>query len=128
MTRQLATLHTIIPMAILFVLMFTASGCSNSADLATEISGKWKNEQDSGIVDINLAKESSSLTIGGHTFECAVEDIDKGSDTVRLRVTTEGGDTEVWSIHQVWNNNGSAFKLKLRRNGTTEILLPAVHS
>ena len=128
MTRQFITLHAIIPMAFLFALMITITGCGSSADLTTQMSGKWQNEKGNGTVDIHLAKDSSSLTIDGHTFKGVIKDIDKGSDTVHVKVTTESGNTEVWSIHQVWNNNGSAFKIKLRRNGTTEILTPVGHS
>ena len=128
MNRQFAAYHSIIPMAVLVAFMLTITGCGSSTDLTNQLSGKWKNEKNGGIVDIHLAKESSSLTIDGHTFSGVVENIDKGSDTVHVKVTTESGDSEVWSLHQVWNNNGSAFKLKLRRNGTTETLAPVGHS
>ncbi|MGD8703751.1 MAG: hypothetical protein PVG51_15710 [Desulfosarcina sp.] len=128
MNRQFASLHSIVPLAIMVAVMLILTGCGSSTDLPTQVSGKWQNENNGDIIDIHLAKESSSLTIDGRTFNGVVEDIDKGSDTVHVKVTTENGDTEVWSIHQVWNNNGSAFKLKLRRNGTTETLSPVGQS
>lgn len=128
MTRQIATLHAIVPIAILLAFLLTITGCGSSADLTTQISGKWKSEAGNSIIDIHLAKESSSLTIDGHTFKGVVEKIDRGSDTVHVKVATEGGNSEVWSLHQVWNNNGSAFKIKMRRNGTTEILIPVEQS
>jgi ABC-type oligopeptide transport system substrate-binding subunit len=128
MNRQFALLHSLIPLAALVAFMLIITGCGDSTDLPTQVSGKWQNENNNDIIDIHLAKESSSLTIDGRTFNGVVEDIDKGSDTVRIKMTTENGDTEVWSIHQVWNNNGSAFKLKLRRNGTTETLSPVGQS
>jgi hypothetical protein len=128
MNRQFAALHLIISMAVLAALMLTTTGCGSSTDLTTQVSGKWKNEKNGGIVDIQLSQESSSLTIDGRTFSGVLEEIDKGSDTVHVKVTTETGDTQVWSLHQVWNNNGSAFTLKLRRNGTTETLVPVGRS
>ena len=79
-------------------------------------------------MDINLAKEPKSMTIDGRAFNAFVENIDKGSNTVKVKVETEAGKTEVWSIHQVWNDNGSTFKLKFRRNGTTETLESVVNS
>jgi hypothetical protein len=101
---------------------------SNSSDLLNEISGKWKNESGSEKVEIELTNEASSLIIDGQTYKGAVEKIEKGSNTVKLNVEIEEGHSEVWSLHQEWNDNGSAFKLKLRRNGTTETLLPVGHS
>ena len=128
MNHQFRTLHSIVPLAALVAFMLILTGCGSNNDLPTQISGKWQNESKGDIIDIHLSKESSSLTIDGQTFNGVVEDIDKGNDTVRLKVTTENGETEVWSIHQVWNNNGSAFKLKLRHNGTTETLTPVGQS
>lgn len=128
MHRQLTNLYAIKPLAILFLFLFAIVGCGTSGDLATEVSGKWQTEQGGGRVDIHLAKDASSLTIDGRTFHGVVEKIDKGANTVHVKVETEGGDSEVWSIHQVWNDNGSAFKLNLRRNGTSETLIPVGHS
>jgi small nuclear ribonucleoprotein (snRNP)-like protein len=101
---------------------------SNSSDLLSEFSGKWKNEDGSDKVEIELTNQASSLIIDGQTYKGTVEKIDKGSNTVKLNVEMERGRSEVWSLHQEWNDNGSAFKLKLRRNGTTETLLPVGHS
>jgi hypothetical protein len=127
MTRQLTKENFIITFIITTFFMLTIVACSSS-DLATELSGQWKRDQGSGTVDINLTKDSSSLTIDGKTFQGAVDKIDKGSNTVYVKVATDGGSTEMWELHQVWNDNGSAFKLKLRRNGATEILTPVGNS
>jgi hypothetical protein len=108
--------------------MLAILGCGRSTDLATDISGKWKSAQNSDQVEIYLTKEASSLTIGGQTYKGVIKSIDKGSNTVNIEVETDGGQSEVWSIHQVWNDNGSAFNLTLRRNGTTETLIPVEKS
>lgn len=114
---------------LLFVLMLAIGGCSSgSSDLASEVSGKYQHEQGDGAVDINLAKDSSTLIIDGQTFKGVVDKIDKGSNTIQVKVEVEGGATEVWSIHQVWNDNGSEFKLNLRRNGVIETLIPVGRS
>ena len=127
MRRSLNTQHVILT-AVSFILFSIVIGCGSNADLATQISGKWKPAQGDGIVDINLAKEPKSMTIDGRAFNAFVENLDKGSNTVKVKVETEAGKTEVWSIHQVWNDNGSTFKLKFRRNGTTETLESVVNS
>jgi len=129
MDRYLTKESFIISFIIPALLIFTVVACSSSRDLTTEVSGQWKSDQGNSTVNINLAKDASSLTIDGKTFKGAVDKIDKGSDTVYVKVATDGGSSEVWSLHQVWNDNGSAFKLKLRRdNGATETLIPVGHS
>jgi hypothetical protein len=128
MSRQLTPKHSITLSICLALALVVIVGCGSSTDLATDISGKWKSEQGSEKVDIDLTKEASSLTIGGQTYKGVIESIDKGSNTVHVKVETDGGQSEVWSIHQVWNDNGSDFNLTLRRNGTTETLIPVEKS
>jgi len=113
---------------ILAILTLTIAACGSSSDLATQVSGQWRNEKGNDAVNIKLTKDTSSLTINGQTFKGTVETIDNGSNTVHVKVATKDGSTEVWSLQQVWNDNGSAFKLMLRRNGTTETLIPVEHS
>ena len=115
-------------LAVLFILIWAILGRAQGSDLLTEISGKWKAEQGSDVVDIQLSKEIATLTIGGHTFKGVVESSDRGTNTVNVKVKTEDGSSEVWSIHEVWDDNGSTFNLNLRRNGTTETLVPVGHS
>lgn len=129
MHRMSTTYSCLISIAIVSIFILTLGACSSSkSDLATEVSGKWQTEQGNGTVDINLAKNATSLTIDGRTFKGDVEKIDAGTNTVHLKVETDTGNKEEWSIHQVWNDNGSSFKLKLRRNGTTETLVPVKSS
>jgi len=128
MTRKPTHPYPIVWSIFLALLMLAILGCGRSTDLATDISGKWKSAQNSDQVEIYLTKEASSLTIGGQTYKGVIKSIDKGSNTVNIEVETDGGQSEVWSIHQVWNDNGSAFNLTLRRNGTTETLIPVEKS
>ena len=113
---------------ILFILMVIIACSSRSSDLLTDFSGKWQTEKGTEKVDIELSKEASSLSIAGKNFNGTVDKIDDGSNTVYLKVETAGGHSEVWSLHQEWNDNGSFFKLKLKRNGTIETLIPVGRS
>jgi hypothetical protein len=128
MTRKTTHQYRIKWSVFLAFIMFVIVGCGSSTDLATDISGKWKSEQGNDRVDINLTKEASSLTIDGQTYKGVIESIDKGSNTVHVKVETDDGQSETWSIHQVWDDNGSTFNLTLRRNGTIETLIPAQKS
>lgn len=103
------------------VSMVLLIGCSSSADLPTEVSGKWVSDQNNTIVDIRLDKNTKIMTIGGHTYQAEVNTIE--TDMLEVKVETETGDPEVWSLQQVWNDNGSNFKLRFRHNGTTEMLV-----
>ena len=80
------------------------------------------------MVDIKLVKDAASLTIDGHVFPAVVEKVDKMANTVQLKVKTDAGASEEWSLHQMWNDNGSDFKLTLRRNGSSETLTPISRS
>lgn len=79
-------------------------------------------------VDINLAAEPKSVIVDGHSYKAAVEKTDKGSFTTVVKVESEDGKTDVWSLRQLWNDNGSAFKLEFKHNGTQETLVPVGRS
>lgn len=108
--------------------LLAVSGCSSTADLETQISGKWQRTKGDGIVDINLASTPKTLTFDGHSYDAVIEKVDQGANTVQVKVQTPSGESEVWSISQKWNDNGSSFKLAFRHNGTTETLTPAGQS
>jgi len=114
--------------AVFSLLFSIVIGCGSQASLETQISGSWQRAQGNGTVDINLINEPKSLVIDGLAYKAVVEKADKGTLTTLVKVEIESGKTEVWSIRQVWNDNGSAFKLAFRHNGTQEILLPASRS
>jgi Tfp pilus assembly protein PilP len=113
----------------LLLLLLAVAGCSSSgsADLETQMNGQWKNPQ-GGMVDIKLVKDAASLTIDGHVFPAVVEKVDKMANTVQLKVKTDAGASEEWSLHQMWNDNRSDFRLTLRRNGSSETLTPISRS
>jgi hypothetical protein len=127
MRRSLTAQHAIFTV-VFFILFSIVIGCGSEASLETQISGTWQRTQGNGTVDINLINEPKSLVFDGHTYKAVVEKADKGTLTTLVKVEIETDKTEVWSIRQVWNDNGSAFKLAFRHNGTTETLVAAGQS
>ncbi len=127
MRRSLTVQHVIFTVVSL-IMFLVAIGCGSEAKLETQISGTWQRTQGNGTVDINLANEPKSLVIDGHSYKAVVEKIDKGSFTTLVKVEIETGKTEVWSIRQVWDDNGSTFKLSFRHNGNQETLVPVSQS
>lgn len=103
-------------------------GCASKEKLETQISGSWQRTQGDGIVEINLDKNPMSLVFDGKAYAATIEKVDVGSNSVHFKVETDNGASEEWTLHQVWNDNGSTFKLAFRHNGTQETLVPAGRS
>lgn len=118
---------TLLTLCALLALIAIFS-CSNQADIETQVSGKWQRTTGDGIVDINLAGNPKTLVFDGQSYNAVIEKVDQGTNTVQVKVQTPSGESEVWSISQKWNDNGSSFKLAFRHNGTTETLVPAGQS
>lgn len=97
-------------------------GCSGGENLQSQISGTWQRTQGDGTVEINLAKDPTSLKIGGQSYPATIEKIDKGTYSVHLKVETIAGQVEAWTLRQIWDDNGSSFKIAFHRNGTQETL------
>ncbi|MEE4602665.1 MAG: hypothetical protein V2J65_15390 [Desulfobacteraceae bacterium] len=107
----------------LFILTVTILiGCSGGEKIQSQISGTWQRTQGEGTVEINLANDPKSLKIGGQTYSATIDKVDKGSHSIHLKVETTAGQMEVWSLRQIWDDNGSSFKIAFNRNGTQETL------
>lgn len=111
--------------------IFTVSiliGCSSGKNLQSQVSGTWQRTQGEGIVEINLEKSPNSLKFREKLYSATIEKIDMGNFKVYLKVETTAGQTEDWTLHQIWDDNGSSFKLAFSHNGTKEILEPKTHT
>ena len=126
--RKSLTLQTVVLSAVFLFLFLLVVGCGKQTNMETQISGSWQRSDSNGTVDINLAKEPRSLVVDGRSYKATVEKTEKGSFTTLVKVETDTGQTEVWSLRQMWNDNGSTFNLDFKRNGTQEILVPAGRS
>lgn len=127
MKRSPTVQHVILTVAFCIMFLFV-NGCGSGANMETQISGVWNRTEGNGIVEINLANEPKSLVVEGHSYKAVVEKVDNGSFTTLIKVEIETGKTEVWSIRQVWGDNGSSFKLVFMHNGTQETLVAAKSS
>lgn len=127
MKKSMTVQHLILT-AVFFLMSSIVIGCGSEANMETQISGSWQRSGGNGMVDINLANEPKSLVVDGQSYKAAIEKTDKGSFTTLVKVEIETGKTEVWSLRQVWDDNGSTFKLAFRHNGTKETLVPADQS
>ena len=103
-------------------------GCSGGKNLQSQVSGTWQRTQGEGTVEINLEKSPNSLKINDKIYLATIEKIDKGKFSVYLKVENTAGQIEDWILQQMWNDNGSSFKIAFNRNGTKEILEPKTHS
>lgn len=127
MRKSISMQHVILS-AVFFLLFAMILGCGNDASLETQISGSWLRTQGNGTVEINLDKKSTSLVFDGKSYPATIDNVDNGNNNVHLKVAMDNGTSEEWTLHQVWNDNGSSFKLAFRHNGTEEMLEPANRS
>jgi len=127
MKRSLASQRiAVVPVFLLMVLMII--GCAGAEKMEKQISGKWQQPENKQVVAINLATESKSISIGEKTYPATIEKVDEGAFTVSLKVKTESGPEETWTLRQVWNDNGSDFKLVFSHNGAQETLVHNMQS
>lgn len=127
MRKSLSMQHVIFT-AVFFLLFSMIIGCGSEEKLETQISGSWQRTEGNGTVEINLDKNPTSLVFDGKTYAATIDKVDKGHNSVHLKVTTDNGTSEEWILHQLWNDNGSSFKLAFRHNGTEETLVAAKQS
>lgn len=127
MKRSL-TAQRVILTALFFLLFSIVIGCSSVKKLQTQINGTWQRVQGDGTVEINIVNDPKSLMIDGHSYAVTIEKIDLGSYSMNLKVETEAGNTETWTLRQIWNDNGSSFTLAFNHNGTQEMLVAGKHS
>jgi hypothetical protein len=112
----------VIGTAVFILTVSILIGCSGGEKIQSQISGTWQRTQGEGTVEINLANDSKSLKIEGRTYIATIDKVDKGSHSVHLKVETTTGQMEMWSLRQIWDDNGSSFKIAFNRNGTQETL------
>jgi len=108
-------------LALAFALCVAFVGCSGSSgDKLADISGIWKRGNDGTMIEINLTGEHNFLKIGDKTVEAMVKSVQ--DDVISLDVKADNGQTEKWTLMQVWDDNGSSFSLAFRHNGTNDKL------
>ena len=108
-------------LALAFVLCMVFIGCSGgSGNKLTDISGIWKRGNDGAMIEINLSGEKNFLKIGDKTVEATVKNVQ--DDVISLDVKADNGQTEKWTLMQVWADNGSTFDLAFNHNGSKDKL------
>jgi hypothetical protein len=112
----------------IFLLAMITCGCAGGSDIQEQISGKWKRSEGDGTVEIQLVTAPKSLIIDGQKYSAVVEKIDKGRFSVKVKVQNSEGKTEMWNLWQIWDDNGTKFKLAFDHGGSKEILIRSGHS
>ena len=107
-----------------FAVGLVLSGCSGSADILKEVSGEWENTQDNATIEINLAGDAKSIKVGEQAYTVNVDKILMDKYQVNLKVKNGSGQPELWTLRQIWDDNGSSFKLAFEKSGQKKMLLP----
>jgi len=124
MNRELTIMNTTIASLSLIFFFLVISACGSRSDLATQISGKWQAVQGTDTVNIKLDQDPKVVIFNNHAYKATVEQINKGSYLIKVKVESEAGETEAWSFRQLWDDNGSMFNLAFKHSGATETLIP----
>jgi hypothetical protein len=120
-TTKRTTLLAIIILTLLAVIPFV--GCSTGEDLQAQVSGMWQRSPGDGAIEIHLGQEPLFLKVDGKQYPASIKSVDKGSYSMHLDVETAPGHKDEWILRQVWDDNGSDFKLSLQHDGTAETLV-----
>ncbi|WP_054033517.1 hypothetical protein [Desulfatitalea tepidiphila] len=111
-------------LTVVFAVGLVLSGCSGSADILKEVSGQWENTQDNATIEINLAGDAKSIKVGEQAYSVNVDKILMDKYQVNLKVKNGSGQPELWTLRQIWDDNGSSFKLAFEKSGQKKMLLP----
>jgi hypothetical protein len=119
---------SLLSIAVMLTIGMITFGCSGKSKLLNEVSGQWQDSQNHSMVDIHLAGDDKSVTVGGQAYPVSVEKVEMINYLVQLKVQNGAAEPESWTIKELWDENGSSFKLSLDRNGQSEILIPKAQS
>jgi hypothetical protein len=114
--------------AVIFVFGLTLSGCSSKSDILKEVSGQWQNNQDKAAVEINLVGDAKTIKVGDQAYSVSVDKIEMDRYQVNLKVKNGSDQPELWTLREIWNDNGSGFKLAFEHGGEKKMLLPKEQS
>ncbi len=122
-TMKASYLVISLSVSVMFI-MLTLTGCSSKGDILKEVSGIWQNNQNQGTVEIKLTNNGNLLKIDGKSYPITVDKVEMDKYQVNLKVQNGGSEPELWTLREVWNDNGTDFKLSFNHSGKKEILVP----
>jgi hypothetical protein len=112
-------------MIISGLLGLIALGCSSSGNkgkLLSEISGVWNRSQGEGTVQIDLTGENKTLEVDGKSYVATIDKVNTDLLKVELKVQNGAAQPEMWSVQQVWDDNGENYRLVFDHDGQKENL------
>lgn len=115
-------LSLVIILIIVVALGFMYSGCSETKNMMSEMTGTWKSDKNNEPIRINLSGEQKVIEIGSNTVPVTINKVDKGAYLVKMDAKPANGNAAVWSLRQVWDDNGSSFTIKFDHDGVEETL------
>ena len=104
------------------VLAMLSAGCAKKGDMLKEISGTWEARKGNELVKVQLVGDTKSVEIDGQKFPVKVDKINPDAYTVAIQVQDGSTQTQVWTLQEVWDDNGESFDLALNRGQTRQML------
>lgn len=88
----------------------------------TDISGVWREVGEGTLITIDLGRKPASLTLGERRLETVVKGVDLDTDVVTVEVSGLAPDPVVWSIRQVWQDEGRSTLVVTLHDGQQSAL------
>ncbi len=115
-------LNIVIILTIVVALGFMYSGCGETKSMMSEMTGTWKSDKNNEPIRIDFSGKQKAIEIGSSTVPVKINNVDEGSYMVKIDATLANGNAAVWSLRQVWDDNGSSFTIKFNHDGVEETL------
>ena len=114
--------------AVALAIGLVTFGCSGKNKLLNEVSGQWQDSQNHSVVDIHLIGDDKTVTVGGQPYPVSVEKVEMINYLVQLKVQNGNAEPQNWTLKELWDENGSRFKLSFDHDGVSEVLVPKAQS
>ena len=115
-------MNLVIVLTIVVAMGFIFSGCSNQKNMMSEMTGTWKSDKNKEPIRINFSGEQMAIEIGSNAVPVTVNKVDEGACWIKVDAKPANGNAAVWSLMQVWDDNGSSFTIRFNHDGVEETL------
>jgi len=109
---------TLCTIGVMILLCAGLPGCTGASSeknvMLEEVSGVWQGVSDGALVTIDLTGQSKTIQIAdSEPIPFTIKDVDVEESTVALSGKTVDGQSVVWTIQQLWDDEGERFTLLL---------------
>lgn len=84
------------------------------SQILSEVSGVWRADGDGTMLTIDVGDEKKAILFNGEPIPPVnIKSIDENNKIVNLRIGPPGDKFQIWSLRQIWDEQGEGFNLVL---------------